>query len=184
MQSHSLSGHRFMTKSEAGAGFTLLEILLVIVIISVTTMMVAPSFISLSSPTLKDEANRLVKLVRFASDETMLSGWPSRLSLHKNGYMFEAPDAEGEWKALQDEVYSSYQLPEPFTIDEIRPESGLSESDRPEKEGEQPVIGRVLLLPTGVQFPSEIVLSEHETRLTILIRPGPNGIRVAEAEDE
>jgi len=184
MQSHSLSDHRFMMKAETGAGFTLLEILLVIVVISVTTMMVAPSFISLSSPTLKDETNRLVKLIRFASDETMLSGWPLRISLHKNGYQFETPDTEGEWKVLQDEIYSSYQLPEPFAINEIRPESGLSERDKPENEGEQPVIGRVLLLPTGVQFPSEIVLSEHNVQLTILIRPGPNGIRIEEVEDE
>lgn len=175
---------RLHKRAGNSVGYTLLEILLVIVILSVTTMMVAPSFISVSSPSLRDEANRLVKIVRFASDEVMLSGWPLRLVLQKKGYMFEAPDGEGVWKVASDQFYSSYQLQEPFVIDELRPANGKQESSRSEKRGDEQVVGRVVLLPTGIQTTSEIVLAEHETRMTILIQPGPNGIRIAESKYE
>jgi len=166
----------------SASGFTLLEILLVIVIVSVTTMMVAPSFVSLSSPSIQGEARRLVQLVRMAADESMLSGWPLRLSLKKNSYAFESPDREGGWKPVDDEIYHSYPLPEQFVISEVRPESGLD--DKRGREDEEPVIGRILLQPTGIQLPSEIVISEADTQLVILIQPGPYGIHVAEAGRE
>jgi len=162
------------------AGYTLLEILLVIVILSVTTMMVAPSFVSVSSSSLQDEANRLVKVVRFASDEAILSAWPVRLVLRKYDYMFESPDREGEWKVTSGEPYSRHRLQEPFVIDQVRPESGMQERDSSEKREREQVIGRVLLLPTGIQTPSEIVISDTEHRINILIQPGPSGIRIAE----
>lgn len=160
-------------------GFTLLEILLVIVILSVTTMMVAPSFVSVSSPSIRDEAIRLAQLVRMAADESMLSGSPIRLSVKRHSYAFETPDKEGKWSPVNDEIYRSYRLAEAFMINEIRPQSGLGE--KLGKEDEEPVIGRILLLPTGIQLPSKIVLSEGNIKLGILIQPGPEGIRIAEA---
>ena len=176
-------GCKDLTDRGSETGFTLLEILLVIVILSVTTMMVAPSFVSVSSPSLQGEAKRFVQIVRLASDEAMLSGWPFRLSLKKNSYLFESPDTEGVWKPVEDETYRDYQFPEAFTITEIRPESGLIDYAG-EKEDEEPVIGRIMLLPEGAQLASEIQLSEADKQLTILVQSGPNGIRIKKAEDE
>ncbi|MFQ5345723.1 MAG: Tfp pilus assembly protein FimT/FimU [Mariprofundus sp.] len=162
------------------SGFTLLEIILVIVIMAVTSMMVAPSYFSTVSASLDDEGKRLAQVLRLASEEATLSGNIFRVRFRQHGYQFQFSDREGVWQTLQESPYQTYHLPEGFQIVEIRPSLPLSEDMDKEKTGEEAVLADLLLQPGGVRKIANIILSTEpdDGQLTVQLRPGPGGIAV------
>jgi len=168
------------------AGFTLLEILLVIVIMAVTSMMVAPSYFSAVSVSIDDEGKRLAQVLRLASEEATLSGNTFRVRFRQHSYQFQSADQEGAWQTLQDRPYQPYQLPEGFQVVEIRPAVPLTEDVDRETKGTEPVLADVLLLPEGISQIADIVLAVEPAngrQLIVRLRPGPGGIRVEKASD-
>jgi len=168
------------------AGFTLLEILLVIVIMAVTSMMVAPSYFSAVSVSIDDEGKRLAQVLRLASEEATLSGNTFRVRFRKHSYQFQSADQEGAWQTLQDRPYQPYQLPEGFQVVEIRPAVPLTEDVDRETKGTEPVLADVLLLPEGISQIADIVLATEPAngrQLIVRLRPGPGGIHVEKASD-
>lgn len=153
---------------------------MVILILSVTTMMVAPSFFSSSSTSLRDEAHRLVQTLRLAQDEAALSGQLLRLSLRSHSYSFQTISIKDEWVAFNSPPYQDYQLIEDVRIDQINPQPALIEQSDKEKD---PVLAHLLLMPEGIHLISDITLlhTPDEESLQIQIRPGPGGIRIVEA---
>ncbi|MDQ6998534.1 MAG: GspH/FimT family pseudopilin [Mariprofundus sp.] len=164
------------------SGFTLLEIMMVIVILSVTTMMVAPSFFSASSASLDDEGHRLVQTLRLAQDEATLSGQTLRITLRNNSYSFQSISIDAEWTPLQSSPYQSHQLIDGIRIEQIKPQPPLDEKDDPEKE---PALGHLILYPEGLNQISDITLTQASDNRTLHIqfRPGPGGIRIVNDAD-
>lgn len=161
------------------SGFTLLEILLVIVIMAVTAMMVVPNYIGSVGVTLRDESERLAGVLRLASEEAELSGAPVRFQMRQHSYQFYTVDGEGAWQAMDDALYQLHQLANGFSIAEIRPATPLDEQDSPESERE-PVIASLVLLPEGLHRLYEISLSDERGQTVVVrLRPGPAGIYVA-----
>jgi len=162
------------------AGFTLLEILLVIVIMAVTAMMVIPNYIGSAAVSLRDEGERLAGVLRLATEEAELSGTPIRLRMRRHSYLFQAVDSEGVWQAMSDSVYQPHQLGNGFTIAEVRPATALSEQEHPTTDQQQPpVIAELLLLPEGFRRVYDIQLADDRGRsVTVQLRPGPAGIAV------
>ena len=168
------------------AGFTLLELLLVIVIMAVTSMMVVPSYFSAVSVSIDDEGKRLAQLLRLASEEATLAGNTFRVRFRQHSYQFQSADREGAWQTLQDQPYQPYQLPEGVQIVEINPAVPLTEDVNGETKGTEPVLADILLLPEGVSQIADIVLATepaNSRHLIIRLRPGPGGIRVEKASD-
>jgi len=168
------------------AGFTLLEILLVIVIMAVTSMMVAPSYFSAVSVSIDDEGKRLAQVLRLASEEATLSGDAFRVRFRQHSYQFQSADQEGAWQTLQDRPYQPHQLPEGFQIVEIKPTVPLTEDVDGEAKGTEAVLADVLLLSEGISQIADIILDTDPSGgppLTIQLRPGPDGIRVEKASD-
>jgi len=168
------------------AGFTLLEILLVIVIMAVTSMMVAPSYFSAVSVSIDDEGKRLAQVLRLASEEATLSGDAFRVRFRQHSYQFQSADQEGAWQTLQDRPYQPYQLPEGFQIVEINPTVPLTEDVDGETKGTEPVLANVFLQPEGISQIADIVLAVEPAngrQLIVRLRPGPGGIRVEKASD-
>lgn len=161
------------------AGFTLLEILLVIVILAVSAALVAPSYFAASSASIDEEARRLSLALKLASDEAALSGSPFRWSATAHSYVFELPDGEGAWQAVNEQPYNEYELPAGIAIADVQPQNtSLSEDVKEKKEA---VIAQLLLLPQGVIQSSEIILAVEDgadRQLSIQLRPGPGGIQV------
>ncbi len=159
------------------SGFTLLEIMMVILILSVTSMMVAPSFFSASSVSLQDEGHRLVQTLRLAQDEAILSGQILRMTLRSHSYSFQSVSFKGEWVPFNSAPYQDYQLIDGVRIDQINPQPPLTEQTDEEKE---PVLAHLLLLPEGMNQISDITLfqSSNSRTLHIQFRPGPGGIRI------
>jgi len=166
-------------KSEAG--FTLLEIMLVMVIMAVTAMMVAPSYFSAVSASIDDEGKRLAQVLRLGSEEAALSGERFRVRFRQHSYQFQSADQEGAWQTLQESPYQQYYLPEGFQIVEVRPSAPLTEKADAEKKRAEAVLADVLLRPEGIGKIANIVLAaepEGGRRLTVQLRPGPGGIAV------
>lgn len=173
-------------RSGQSHGFTLIEVLLVIVIMAVMAAVIAPSFFAASGPSVEDEARRLVRLLRLAADEAALSGLPVRFAAFPHRYAFESPDAEGVWQERVDEPYGPHDLPLSMRIDSVEP-AHLPETpvDTHGKQDEPP-LGHLVFLPLGVIEPARIRLireGENPTEAIIRLQPGPGGIRLERQEN-
>jgi len=168
------------------AGFTLLEILLVIVIMAVTSMMVVPSYFSAASVSIDDVAKRLAQVLRLASEEATLSGNTFRVRFRQHSYQFQSADQEGAWQTLQERPYQPNQFPEGVQIVEIRPEMPLTEDVDGDMKGSEAVLADVLLRPEGIGQVADIVLAVDPAdgqQLIVRLRPGPGGIDVEKTSD-
>jgi len=163
-------------------GFTLLEILLVIVILAVSTVLIAPSFFAASSPSLYDEARRLNLALNLANDEASLSGRMFRWSARTDSYIFETVDSEGVWQAVSEPPFEAYDLPSGIGIVDVQPvNNSLTEDEKDKKKTAGPVMARLFFSPQGVMAISEITLAntvESSQRISIQLRPGPGGIQM------
>ena len=172
------------TNSSAESGFTLLEIMLVIVIIAVSSMMIAPSFFSASSVSIDDEAERLVKLLRLGQEEALLSGQMFRISFRNHSYAFQSATAGSEWQSMHDQPYQEHQLSEGVRIAELRPQLPLTEDSEGKSEAEEEVEAVIAYLQLSAEESRQIVdivLTEESGKsrqVVIQFRPEPGGIRI------
>ncbi|MDQ6995979.1 MAG: prepilin-type N-terminal cleavage/methylation domain-containing protein [Mariprofundus sp.] len=168
-----------VVKSEAG--FTLLEIMLVIVIMAVTAMMVAPSYFSAISVSVDDEGKRLAQVLRLASEEATLSGDTFRVRFRQHSYAFQSAGESGVWQTVQKSPYRQYKLAAGIQLVEIRPSMPLSEQVEKEDKHAEVVLADILLTPEGVSKMVDIILDTEppgDLPLTIQLRSGPGGIAV------
>jgi len=163
---------------EPDAGFTLLEILMVIVILSVTTMMVAPSFFSALSASLDDEGKRLVQTLRLAQDEATLSGQSLRVVFRTHSYAFQSLNEQAEWVAFNQPPYQRYKLAEGVQIERIQPQLPLSEKTT--LDDAEDILAYLLIPAEGLRQIADITLlhTTDKQQLHIQVRPGPGGIQV------
>jgi len=174
-------------KKSAQAGFTLLEILLVIVMIAITSAMIVPS-IQMSGATLEEEANRLRLVMRFAMEQSQFSGMPIRWVGTQYGWHFEYLEQGDEsytWSPYEDSPIGTYDLADGIIIQDVNHSGelvlGVKTIAAEKKNDEQSEVGIVLLLPDGTTSLSDIRLAdEHDESnvATLEVRPGPAGIRI------
>lgn len=117
-------------------GFTLLEVLIVMVLIGVLAAVVAPSFFSINKPSVRHEAQRLARVLRLAADESTLSGRALRWTATDKGYYFERLQADGEWRKLDEAPYAPRDWPAGIRV--------LDAAPAPEDKG---VLARYVLRP-------------------------------------
>jgi len=119
------------------AGFTLIEIMVVIVIIGILVTFVS---LSIGNRALDDrmeaEARRLEKLMQLAADEAQIQGMELGFRHTEQGYEFLGIGTEGKWTTLA-EVGSlrPREITEPFYL-ELRVEGRLIKPALPEEPGE------------------------------------------------
>lgn len=84
-------------------GFTLLELLVVLLIIGVIVSFAGLSVGQHSSRTLQDEAERIHSLLRIASEESVLQGRELALQLTRKDYRFMVSDGQ-KWLPIEDDT--------------------------------------------------------------------------------
>lgn len=178
-----MSRHDPMGNGWHQVGFTLLEILLVLIIVAVATAMIAPSFYAVSKPSAQDEARHLAMALRMAEDEIALNGQPMIWYASRHAYGFERSDGQGKWVRLATSPFGLRQLPAGLAVLSVQPADAMTQlQDGLARSGGEPVLTRLLLMPPqGVQSPVEIVIGVEEGRgggVHIRLRPGHGGIRV------
>lgn len=164
-------------------GFTLLEILLVLVIMAMAAALIAPAFHAISRPSPRDEARHLAMALRLAGDEVALSGQPMAWYARRHAYGFERADGRGKWIRLTEPPFGPRRLPAGLAVLAVRPDGATARiRDGLDRIGGEPVLARLLLVPPeGVSSPAEIVLGTASGRgdgVHIRLRPGHGGIRV------
>ncbi len=111
--------HRY-SKRHRSSGFTLIEILVVLVVMGITLGLAAVQLMPDSRAVLRDEAQRLALLLENAGMEARASGRPLAWSAEKGGYLFWNKNDYGEWVRIDnDELFGVRTLPDGIAIAEV-----------------------------------------------------------------
>lgn len=163
-------------------GFTLIEILLVIVIATVLSAMVAPSFFQSTGASVESEARYVQKILRLASEEAQLSGILIRCSVYHDELRFETPAKDGQWQSLSDKQFQAAQLKAPIFIKNAHLNGDVAIEKLGTSGDEKPALARFNFWPDGAVSAGELSLAIKPagTVLMIELRSGPGGIHVVE----
>lgn len=91
-------------------GFTLIEIMVVVVIVAVLISAVALSFPPVGDKLLKENADRFSALITLAQDEAILQSNELAVEITPTGYSFYQNE-NNSWQAFTDKPFSKRQLP-------------------------------------------------------------------------
>ncbi|ARN75596.1 type II secretion system minor pseudopilin GspH [Oceanicoccus sagamiensis] len=167
-------------------GFTLIEIMLVLVVIGVMASMLAVSLGDNAQKQLDREARRLQVSLQMVADEAVMQGGEFALAIGRdaskdsNGYQFLLLDPERlVWSALNDKLFAFHPLSSAISID-----VALAGGDDPQfsrqlerlqsldnQQGPEPLL---LLLSSGEITPFVITLNHQE--LSEPVRLASDGI--------
>jgi len=92
-------------------GFTLIEIMVVVIIVSVLIGAVALSFPPIGDKLLKENADRFSALMSLAQDEAILQSTELAVEITPTGYSFYQNE-NNSWVAFSDNPFSKRQLPD------------------------------------------------------------------------
>jgi general secretion pathway protein H len=126
------------TISEPSRGFTLIEMLVVLMIMGLVVGLVATITQPDDRTKLKLEADRLAQLLDFAATEAQLSGKSIAWTADESGYRFWRSDDNGGWLEIHDsQLLRARTLPRgmeisDFSVENMRPQSGIRLQFTPE----------------------------------------------------
>lgn len=142
-------------------GFTLVEVLVVLVIITIVIGVVAAKLIPSAGDKAREEAERLVGLLQTARQEALLNGRLYAFAASEQGYRFLRLEGNGRLRPVEDdELLRERQLPAGVHIVALRIEGAGDAA----KDG-------VLLSPTGEMPAFVLVIEDEATRWSIVGRP-------------
>lgn len=105
------------------SGFTLLEMLIALVVISIAISLVMINIMPDERSQLRGEAERLALLLENAGLEARISGSPLAWSSTKTGYQFWHKNSYNDWVRIEESSpFRARNLPEGMTISEVRVE--------------------------------------------------------------
>lgn len=182
------------TTGPSQAGYTLIEILLVVTLIAIAAAIVAPSFVTLTGASVDDEARRLQQILRLGAEEAQLTGIPLRIVVLKNGYRFEllseqksklTGNAGGEphWAPLEEAPFTSHQFDDGIEIGALQFSGEVPAEQPAAADGEEELLGYLSFWPDGMLDAADISISAPESghERVVQLRSGPGGIRLLEA---
>ncbi len=108
---------RVVHQQGAARGFTLLEILVVLVIMAAMAGLLVIGFKDNPEQRLRREANDLAQLLNAAADEAVLHGLELGLAIDEKGYRFVYFDGEKkQWLALPEKQLAAHNFPDAITV--------------------------------------------------------------------
>lgn len=161
-------------------GFTLIEIMLVLVIMTVLMAMVAPNFFTASQGDVKTEARFLQKVLRLASEEAQLRGKPVRCSVYSDQLIFEVPAQDGTWMPMQLPEFQNVRPKPPIEVLAVRLNGDMGLNDTFVQGDELPPLAHLMFWADGSLTTSEMDLGipKHDEHITIALQAGAGGIHV------
>lgn len=166
-------------------GFTLLEIMVVIVIIAVIVSLAVISLGDNAGRRLDEEARRVRTLVRLAADEAVLQGQEIGVAITADGYEFQVyDDRTRQWARMpSDRVFRPRRMPDGVTLELFLDDQALvlpvadADADRDDEDSAGPVLPQpqLLLLSSGEITPFELEIAMDDVDRKVLLRGSPNG---------
>lgn len=139
------------------AGFTLLEVVVVVLLLSIILGLVAVNLGSDDSGELRDEAQRLTLLLNTAQQDAILEGQVLALTLEPGGYHFmRLTDAGTLQPITHDELLRARELPPDIKIAAVEI-AGKAPTQTEKQNG-------IVLLPSGELDEFTITLQKGSTR--------------------
>ncbi len=152
-----------------GRGFTLLEILVVVLIIGIVLSLATLAFRDDTAERLQTEARRLAALITLASQEAVLQGREFALAFAPGDYRFQVLE-EAKWVDVRDTVLRQRRLPEDITA--FLEIEGETLPATPEDKDQPP---RVYLLSSGEVTPFTLTLKHTNSTATYQLHADPGG---------
>lgn len=152
-----------LTPRRQATGFTLVEVLVVLVILGVALAMIGVNFAPDPRQSLDTEARRLVLLLQQARDEAMSTGSSIAFSAKSRQYRFWQRQAgsegnAGHWQAHPDsELFRPRSLPEGISVSEVRV------NRQPVEDEAQ----KIIFTPSGMMLPFRLTLTSGAHHLAI-----------------
>lgn len=186
-----INRHRgFHCRSSAGSGFTLIEILVVVVIVGIISAMMLISFNLIGNDrNLKEQATRLASLLEMTLDEATLQGRDFGLEVMRTGYRFVEFDPVLErWnEVIGDDLLRPRDLDEDQEFELIiedrrveldyEPADFGDEDDASDKGNDrlEDYAPHILILSSGDTSPFELKLVRLADQAAINLVMQPNG---------
>ena len=178
----------------ADAGFTLIEIMVVLIIIGVMTAMVTLSIGDNRGQEVERQAQRLQALLKLAAEESIIRAQPLGIDVSADAYRFLAyePDAQPTWQPMTgDREFRRRRMPDFIRLSILadgaeRTVKGLSSSDTGndgERDHDSESLPQALLLPSGELTPFRIVVRGSELHTYWLVEGHLDGRITVQAED-
>lgn len=153
------------------SGFTLVEILVVLVIIGITVAMVSLNLMPDDKRVLATEAQRLALLLELARDEAIVSGKDIAWSVEGDKTRFWRKDDQGKWVANSgDELFRERDLASGVKLAELQINSVKAAGSE-----------RLIFSPGGMNVPFKLDLGLNASRVSIT---GDNLGKLALKNDE
>ncbi|WP_325891146.1 type II secretion system minor pseudopilin GspH [Grimontia sp. NTOU-MAR1] len=157
-------------------GFTLLEILLVMVLLAISAVIVVPNLPQNKNDDAKEEAQRFFQLIQLWTEQSLLTGQTLGLNVDKDGYQLLRLTRE-DWVPMeQDRKVTSVTLPEGLELD-LEVSGFVAEEDRLfdreslfdeemfADEESKPPQPQVLLMGNGEIIPFTLTIVADDKRL-------------------
>jgi general secretion pathway protein H len=151
-------------------GFTLLEVLVVVVILAVLVSLVTVRIAPDARQSLREEATRLAAVLGHARDEAVVTGAAFAWQADLNGYRFVRRDPDRVWRTVEgDPTLGARTFPAGV---------GLAAVETPERTTN--ATPAIVIAPTGASGPFRITLALDEHRVHV----SSNGSGRPVVEDE
>lgn len=138
-------------------GFTLIEVLVVIVILSISVSLIVVNLTRDERTVLENEARRLALILEFSRDEAILGGQPLAWTANLDGYTVARKQHRGQRKKLDADSIS---------ISHAWSQSAKLAAQR--VAGMPSAVGDPLVFSTsGINLPYELVLAAGSWRVTL-----------------
>jgi general secretion pathway protein H len=145
------------TSGARAAGFTLLEILVVLVVVGVSLALVSVNFLPDDRRLLRDSGERIAAILEQAQDEALMTGGSIAWSATDYSYRFWKLDPDHNWVDASADEWLQERLFEPgVRVSELRID------DKPAKAD-----ARIVLSASGRGVPFRLVLALRAERLGI-----------------
>ena len=154
-------------RGRSSAGFTLIEILVVMVLIAIVVSLATVRFQRDDRQILRDEAQRLASLLTHARDEAITTGVALGWRTDGSGYRFMRRGASREWEDLAaDDILRPRTLPSPIQFVGVEV-ADPGTSARAKKAGGSEANPVVVFLPSAANKPFRVMMELNGARIRL-----------------